>query len=350
MRRKITKYEPSSDIPTIQKYRTTWNIDEVDTPDTHENISILREGLIGHIDKVVWEVEQFTYEQRDRFIDIYKDTYENANVNDYPHYDFKWHKGRFRRQAKIQVYPLILQVNWKRDPHRQFFAKYDGIIIATWERKQDYGGYHDHLRQVEHVMELCGLVWRLAYVELDQDTVSPEVGNILFKHMVLFKGYADQIMWCDKDDWWIDKQGKKHERMKKGTNIKQTNHYQNKGEGNKQLCCHLCTKKEDYFDDELQSHIWRAELRIRRAVIEKYGVTIGEIIAKQAEIFDEHVLWRQINAKRLRGLRMDYGLKQELQRGYVIHYINRLVQRGISNSEVRERWVLPIKKLVCKYL
>ena len=42
--------------------------------------------------------------------------------------------------------------------------------------------------------------------------------------------------------------------------------------------------------------------------------------------------------------------RKELEEGFVIHTINQLVQRGIDNSEVRRSWVLPIDKMICKYI
>lgn len=118
----------------------------------------------------------------------------------------------------------------------------------------------------------------------------------------------------------------------------------------KQLSCHKKSRTEDYFDDILRSHIWRCELRIKRAVSEKYGGSIDEIIKSQGRICQDHLQWRQINRKRLRGLRMDFKRRKELEDGFVIHAINQLVQRGIDNAEVRRSWVLPIDKMACKYM
>ncbi len=96
--------------------------------------------------------------------------------------------------------------------------------------------------------------------------------------------------------------------------------------------------------------MWRCELRIKRAVIEKYGTSVRELIKNQKEICDDHIQWRQVNRKRLRGLRMSYKQRKELEDGFVIHAINRLVQRGIDNTDVRSKWVLPIDNMICNYM
>ena len=256
MGKRADKYQLDCRIPRIEIHESTHLINAVKLHETTRYVQALREGLIGHLDKVVWNIRTFPDNQRNKLIKMYKELYSHAQVKDYTHQTYRWKHGRFLRQTQITSYPFRLLINWRRDQGRQYFSPYDGGIESTWERKEDYSGYHEYLKQVEDIMSLCGLEWSLGYVEISQDTVSPEIGAYVFRHVVLSKGNHNQIMWFDHDS----------HTMKAGTNRQADNHYQNNEHSVKQLSCHKKSRTEDYFDDILRSHIWRCELRIKRAV------------------------------------------------------------------------------------
>ncbi len=289
-----------------------------------------------------WEIKRFTKEDRQKFIEIYRDILlSGCKPHDGAHPDYRWKFGIFERQTLIRTETFGLCINWKRNYRRQPRKNVGAEIVANWNKKDDYTSYHEHLRKVEEILTVLDLQWCLSYAELAQDTVSPDVGAYVFKHTVLKNGNSHQLMWWDdvaKD-------------MKAGTNRRSNNHYQNNRDSVKQLCCHIKTQPDDYFDEELQSYIRRAELRIKKSIIQRYGkCAVAIVIQNQEMMWNDQVIWRQINRKLLRKMRMSFEKRKELEEGFVIHAINQLVQRGISNSEVRQRWVLPIERIECKYL
>jgi hypothetical protein len=329
-------------IPVIEHYERSYLIDPLDLVQNHGYLNWLKTGLVGHLDLVRWEIKHFTKEDRQRFIEIYRDVLPcGCNPHDGAHPDHRWKRGIFERQTLIRTETMGLCINWKRDYRRQPLKEAGAEIVAHWNKKYDYTAYHAYLRRMEEMMTALGLQWWLSYAELAQDTVSPDVGTYLFKHAILKNGNSDQLMWWD-DTARV---------MKAGTNRRAHNHYQNNGKSIKQLCCHIKTRPDDYFDEELQSFIRRAELRIKKPVIERYGRCIVDtVIENQKMTWNDHLLWRQIHRRQLRTLRMSLKKRKELEEGFVIHAVNQLVQRGISNSEARQKWVLPIERIVCKYL
>jgi hypothetical protein len=329
-------------IPTIHCYEPSYLIDRIEYEESHVYLSLLRSGLVGHLDLVRWELKDFDKGHRNTFIQTYRELLPHGtNSHDGAHPDYRWKFGIYQRQTLISSDTMGLCINWKRNFRRQPRKRCSGEIVAHWNQKENYTAYHTHLRKVEEIMVAMGLEWEVSYAELTQDTVSPDVGNYMFKHALLKSGNADQLM------WWDDVSKK----MKAGTNRRANNHYQNNNKSVKQLCCHIKSRSEDYFDEDLQSFIRRAELRIKKAVIERYGsCAVDTVIENQQRIWDEHVVWRQVHRKQLRKLRMNFKRRKELEEGFVIHAVNHLLQKGISNSEARQRWVLPIAKLNCKYL
>jgi hypothetical protein len=329
-------------IPTILRYEQSYLVEAIESEKNQNYLSWLRRGLVGHLDLVRWVLNHFTKEDRKAVIQTLRDALPlELKVHDGAHPDYRWKHGAYERQTLIKSETLGLCINWKRDYRRQPLKRCEAEIVAHWNRKADYSAYHEYLRKIEEIMIAMRLEWEVSYAELAQDTVSSDVGDYVFKHMLLKSGNSDQLM------WWDDLANK----MKAGTNRRANNHYQNNGKSVKQLCCHIKCRPEDYYDEELLSFIRRAELRIKKSVIGRYGLcSVDTVIGSQQRIWDDHVVWRQVHRKRLRGLRMSFKRRKELEEAFVIHAIHQLVQRGMSNSEVRRRWVLPIERMACNYL
>ncbi len=128
MGKRADKYQLDCRIPRIEIHESTHLINAVKLHETTRYVQALREGLIGHLDKVVWNIRTFPDNQRNKLIEMYRELYSHAQVKDYTHQTYRWKHGRFLRQTQITSYPLRLLINWRRDHHRQYFSPYDGVL------------------------------------------------------------------------------------------------------------------------------------------------------------------------------------------------------------------------------
>jgi hypothetical protein len=336
-RREVEPYQ-------IDEYRPLPHIDAKTTPEsgiltgnrekkTSEYQEALRQGVVAHIDRIAWRTcEFFTKRTKKKFIEILTGTYQVGRPK---YHGITDEEGETRRnilehRVVLPYDEVTVILEWGRIQGRSPRSTAQAFIGMTWRAKGDYSLYSQYLREMEVILLKLGIKWELCYAEVSLDSTNDEISSYLFNHTLLRGGRADQIMDCLSG---------KNRRLRAGIRPSVPNTYQNNKFHYKQLVNYQKTGKKDYVDMVNGNVIRRSELKCKRKILDRYGVVrIDDLMSKMMDIYQGEVLWKKRNDREVERLGFSEEERKNIIESPVIYWIWKLVKKGISIKDARNRY------------